>query len=260
MSRQVTIKPLPLGSALLLVGVPAVVASVTIRYLVPLLVDRFDVPFLVGYMVWWIKFMALFFVMSLVAYWLEGNALSWTAFVERYRLQKPQGKIWLWIVGFLVLHLVIALGGGMLVGTWASSVPLFAVPDAFPPELRPGGTAALVPGELMGMPLKGQWWIAGLYFLGWALNILGEEFWFRGYLLPRQEQAHGRHAWLAHGLLWGLNHLWQAWTLPVLLPSAFLWAYVAQRTKSTWFTIIAHGVGNFIPLIPITLGILGMSI
>jgi membrane protease YdiL (CAAX protease family) len=257
MSRQATIKPLSFGTSLLLVGAPAVAAYVTIRHVVAPLVARNNCPFLIGYLAWWIKFMALFFVVSLVAYWLEGNELSWTAFVERYRLQRPHGRAWLWIAGFLVVHLVIAIGGGALVGRWASSAPFFAVPDAFPPELRPGGTAALVPGEFMGMPLKGQWWIAVLYFLGWVLNTLGEEFWFRGYLLPRQELAHGRYAWLAHGLLWSIHHLWQGWTLPILVPSAFLWAYVAQRTKSTWFTTVAHGVGNFIPLVVIVVGIIG---
>jgi len=203
--------------------------------------------------------MALFFVAALVAYRLEGNVLSWTAFVERYRLQKPHGRTWLWVAGFLVVHLAVVLVGVTLIGPWAASMPLFSQPAAFPPELRPSGAASLVPGEFMGMSLRGRWWIAVLYFLGWVLNILGEEFWFRGYLLPRQELAHGRHAWLVHGLLWSLHHLWQKWTLPVLLPSAFFWAYVAQRTRSTWFTLVAHGVGNVVPLVLIVVGIAGWS-
>ena len=257
MSRQATIKPLSFGMSLLLVGAPAVAAYVTIHYVVAPLVARNGCPFFLGYMVWWIRLMALFAAVALVAYWLEGNPLTWMAFIERYRLQKPSGRVWLWAVVFLVVHLVTAIVGSALIGPWVSSAPLFSLPEAFPPELRPTGTAALVPGEFMGMPLKGQWWIAGLYFVGWVLNVLGEEFWYRGYLLPRQELAHGRYAWLAHGLLWGVHHLWQKWTLPVLLPSAFLWAYVAQRTRSTWVTIIAHGVGNFIPLVLIVVGIVG---
>jgi membrane protease YdiL (CAAX protease family) len=59
-------------------------------------------------------------------------------------------------------------------------------------------------------------------------------------------------------LLWALQHLWQKWTLPVLLPSAFLWAYVPQHTRSTWVTLIAHGVGNFIPLIVIVIRVAGV--
>lgn len=46
----------------------------------------------------------------------------------------------------------------------------------------------------MGVRLKGQWWIAVIYFIGWGLNIFGEEFWFRGYMLPRQESQKPKEA------------------------------------------------------------------
>ena len=42
----------------------------------------------------------------------------------------------------------------------------------------------------MGMPLKGAWWLVVFYTIGWILNILGEELWYRGFMLPRQELAH----------------------------------------------------------------------
>ena len=71
MSRQVTIKPLSLGISLLLVGVPAVAAYVTIHFVVAPLVERSGEPFLVGYLIWWIGFMALYLIASLVAYRLE---------------------------------------------------------------------------------------------------------------------------------------------------------------------------------------------
>gem|GEM_PF-2187334 len=32
--------------------------------------------------------------------------------------------------------------------------------------------------------------------VGWLCNILGEEFWYLGFMLPRQELTHGRLAWL----------------------------------------------------------------
>jgi Type II CAAX prenyl endopeptidase Rce1-like len=34
------------------------------------------------------------------------------------------------------------------------------------------------------------------------LNILGEEFLWRGVVLPRQEVAFGRRAWVVNGILW----------------------------------------------------------
>ncbi|PYV50530.1 MAG: hypothetical protein DMG92_07410 [Acidobacteria bacterium] len=37
-------------------------------------------------------------------------------------------------------------------------------------------------------------------------NILGEELCWRGYVLPRQEAALGRPAWLSNGIMWCLFH------------------------------------------------------
>ena len=109
----------------------------------------------------------------------------------------------------------------------------------------------------MGVVLKGKWWIAVLYFVGWVFNIFGEEFFFRGYLLPRQEAAYGKRAWLVHGLTWTVHHLWQSWTLVILFPYAFLWSFLIQRGKNTWIPILVHGAGNLIPLIVILTGVIG---
>jgi membrane protease YdiL (CAAX protease family) len=238
------------------VGLPSVAAYATIHHVVSPLVARKGIPFFTGYMIWWPGFMALYLAAALTAYHLEGNAWHWPAFVERFRLQKPTVRVWLWAIGFLIVQSTIASVGLTLAAARVQSLPLFRLPDAFPPELRPGGINTSIPSELMGMPLRGRWWIAVLYLLGWALNIAGEELWFRGYLFPRQELAHGRYTWLVHGLCWGLNHLWQLWTLPVILPASLLWGLVVQKAKNTWVTVFVHGLANLLPLIPIVGGII----
>ncbi len=183
--------------------------------------------------------------------------ISLKAFASRYRLRTMDRTDWLWTAGLLAVHIAFMLGGTSLIADWASSVPAFAVPECFPPELRPTVTQELVPGVFMGMPLKGKWWIVAAYFIGWVINILGEEFWWRGYMLPRQELAHGRYTWLVHGVLWAAHHLFQKWTLPILLPNALVYAYVSQTRKNTWIPTIVHGIGNFIPLVVITIGVAG---
>jgi membrane protease YdiL (CAAX protease family) len=51
------------------------------------------------------------------------------------------------------------------------------------------------PKDFMGMPLRGAWWILIYYaVLILVCNIGGEELWWRGYVLPRQELAFGRAA------------------------------------------------------------------
>jgi membrane protease YdiL (CAAX protease family) len=73
------------------------------------------------------------------------------------------------------------------------------------------------------------------------VGVLGEEIIWRGYLLPRMEQTHGRAAWLINGLLWnGLCHLYTLYNLCTDLPFMLLIPFLAQRTQSTWTAVILH--------------------
>ncbi len=96
-----------------------------------------------------------------------------------------------------------------------------------------------------------------VYLIGWVLNVLGEELWHRGFMLPRQELVHPRLAWLVNGLsFWILHFVWK-WNLIAMLPGTLILSYVSQRQKTTWVGLIAHGALNFAPLIAITAGVLG---
>jgi len=90
------------------------------------------------------------------------------------------------------------------------------------------------------------------------LNIFGEELWWRGYILPRQEKVHGRWTWAIHGLLWLLWHVaflpWQAFAL---LPICLFIPYVAQRRQNTWPAVIIH-LQNGIVLLLILAMVLGI--
>jgi membrane protease YdiL (CAAX protease family) len=250
------IKPLNIWWSLILVLIPAGTAALLIHFVIPGIIRKHNIPFLYAYLPWWIGLMSLYFVGSLIAYRLEGNPLTLSHFANRFRLRKIQGRDWLWFAALLTTF-VIVMAGVALWGKELSSLPGLSMPTEFPAELNPSKPGGMVPGEFMGVSLKGQWWIAVVYFIGWVLNIFGEEFWFRGYILPRQEAAYGKWAWSVHGLIWALNHVWQVWTLVILLPYSFLWSFIIQRGKNTWIPIIIHGLGNLIPLILIIVGVIG---
>ena len=100
----------------------------------------------------------------------------------------------------------------------------------------------------MGIPLKGQWWIP-FYYLTVLLigNVAGEELWWRGYLLPRQELAEGSSIWVIHGVLWAAFHLFfqtTAWDLIRMFPTCCALAFVAQHKQNTWPGMIGHTFGN----------------
>jgi membrane protease YdiL (CAAX protease family) len=46
----------------------------------------------------------------------------------------------------------------------------------------------------------GRYWILLIWVPYWVLNIMGEEILWRGTMLPRQELAFGKWAWLFHGI------------------------------------------------------------
>jgi len=250
------IKPLNIWQSLILVLIPGGTAALIIHFLIPPFVEKTDTPFLYAYLPWWIFFMLVYFIASFVAYKLEGNVFTLSKFAHRYRLHPIRGREWFWFFALLITF-AIALAGLGIWGDELSSLPALSMPTAFPAELDPSNPDGRVPGEFMGVTLKGRWWIAVVYFLGWVLNIFGEEFWFRGFMLPRQEVAYGKWAWGLHGLVWTINHLFQVWTLVILFPYAFLWSYIIQRGKNTWIPIIAHGAANLIPLIVIIIGVIG---
>ncbi len=104
---------------------------------------------------------------------------------------------------------------------------------------------------------EGRYWLLAVWLPYWILNIMGEEILWRGVMLPRQEIAHGRHAWLIHGLGWGLFHISFGWQLMItLIPIIFIQSYVVQKTKNSWTGVIIHGGINGPSFIAISLGLI----
>jgi membrane protease YdiL (CAAX protease family) len=134
-----------------------------------------------------------------------------------------------------------------------AAIPAIAPPSFFTPWQTPGvPISASIFSDFIGSPLKGNWGVAILLFVQLFFNIFGEELWWRGYILPRQEKEHGRVAWLVNGLLWLLWHVaFYPWQIFALLPICLALPYIAQRQQNTWVAIIIHlqnGIFQFIIL------------
>ncbi len=252
MTNRKGIKPLGLGKTILYTIIPALILYLTHYFLIPIYIERSGSPYLSGYLIGYVLTMAFFFVTSLIAFLYEGNHLSWVALKIRFRLAMLNRGDWIWAIGLILFGLATYFGLGFT-GEWVKSVNFIAPREAWPPEFGPGGVQYLTPGEFMGLQLKGKWWLVLMYIIGWFFNIVGEEFWFRGYILPRQELGFGRIAWLVNGLMFTFNHLWQPWILIAILPSSLLLAYVVQIRRNTWISILQHGIMN-IGLVFVLLG------
>ena len=259
MDRRDNIRPMGILPTIVYCAVPAAILYVSHYILVPMFIQRTGQPYLVGYLIAWFSTMVFFFIAALAAYRLEGNPIRLTTFTERYRLRRMSRKDWIWTLGIFGF-VVISYFGLAFTAKWLSQWSFFAPHPIFPPEFGPEGAAARDPGIFMGTTITGLGWIAVVYLFGWLFNILGEELWFRGYILPKQEKAFGKHTWIANGLMFTLNHIWQPWNLLLILPGALFGAFVVQRRKNTWILIISHGLANAILLVLIILNAFGLAL
>ena len=252
-------RPLGMVGSIVLFIIPATILYCTHFFFVPAFVNATGKPYLVGYLIGWSSTMAFFLVAALVGYRLEDNPTRWKSLASRFRLERMTGKDWLWTLGLFLISMALYFGLGFT-SNWLAQIPILAPHPLVPPDFGPGATSARVPGILMGMPLAGKWWVAPVFFFGWLLNVFGEEFWFRGYVLPRQELAMGSRAWIANGLMFGFNHIWQPWNLLLILPGALVGAYVVQRRRNTWILIVMHGVMNLMLVVLVMLNVAGVAV
>jgi membrane protease YdiL (CAAX protease family) len=157
---------------------------------------------------------------TVVALRLEGWPLRWSVMRERLRLGPIRPNEWKWTLLFLFLYVLL----GYVLNILAQLV--YQGLGFWPPD-------ADVP--LTNVPFL----LVVLVF-----NVVSEELWWRGYILPRQELEHGKNAWVVNGLLWPFFHLFKWWAIPFLLLKHWMIPFIAQRTKNTTPALIIHFVSN----------------
>ena len=203
------------------------------------------------------------FVLSMIIVYREGGDLRWSTIRRRLWLNKPRdprtgdprGLLWLWVVPLLVLVALLDVGlGSTLDGFWVSLFPFFAEPPSF-------ALGSILESPAIQAQLVGAWGFLGLYIVNAVFNtFLGEEFLFRGVLLPKMEGVFGKWDWVANGVLMGIYHLHQPWgILTSVIGSVFLLSLPSKRFRCTWMAIITHS-GQSVFFIFLILGIvLGLA-
>jgi membrane protease YdiL (CAAX protease family) len=249
---MIKVKPSSLKESVSLFFTTSLIIYIGLYFITPQLLKS-GTPFLALYFILFHGPLVLMFPLTFILYKNEGNQFNWRSIKERLRFTRPDRKSVIWALGLLLWGL-LCYAALWQIGNSLAAIPFFAPPDFFPPELNPNKQMAS--GLFMGYPLKGNWWILGVYLFAWITNVLGEEFLWRGYLLPRQELAYGKKTWLIHGSMWTLWHFFWKWNLLWIFPWSLGLAYAVQKTKNTWVSIFAHGVMNFIPIIMIIQGII----
>jgi membrane protease YdiL (CAAX protease family) len=134
-----------------------------------------------------------------------------------------------------LLVLVVLITMLPLADFWESVFPFLGEPDKY-------SFQALMDSDQRKESLEGAWQVLALFVvLGVFNTILGEELLFRGILLPKMRGTFGKHDWVANGVLFGIYHLHQPWSiLGSTLEGIFGEAGPSRRYRSAWFGIIVH--------------------
>jgi membrane protease YdiL (CAAX protease family) len=184
------------------------------------------------------------FLLVLVIIYREAGDLRLTTIKERLWLNAPRSnkndkgrrKLWLLIIPLLLLTAIYELGiSGIIRDFWTSIIPSFTEPSGFAFDSifdTPEGRAQMV----------GNWGVLLLFVVNAVFNtVIGEELLFRGVLLPRMNGLFGKWDWVANGILFGLYHLHQPWSiLSSAVSGCLFFALPTKRFYSSWLGIIAH--------------------
>ena len=201
-----------------------------------------------------------FALAMIILYFEEGN-IRLSTISRRFWLNHPvsartgetKKSLWWWIVPLIVLVAFVEIGfKPTLVNLWTTIYPLFAEPKGYDMA------------ELFSLKLSAQavgvWGLLGLFFVNALFNtVLGEEFLFRGVLLPKMEGVFGKWDWVANGVIFGFYHLHQPWSIPSSILTGLIYAFSAKRFRSNWFSIILHS-GQSVFMLSLILGlVLGLA-
>ncbi len=212
--RQIPLKPMPLWQTALSFGIPAVLIALGFLVALPLLKQTGLQP-MYAYTIVQAVCIGGLLPATLIAMRLEGRPLNWPTMRARLRLKPIVGESWNWVtIGILVFI------GSYYAGLWVVNALVKQAGLRFPDTGFP-----LDAGSAINRAL----WIVNL-----VIGIAAEELWWRGYVLPRQELAHGQRTWLLHGILWALTHVGTSgWLVIGLIIPCCAVAFIAQGLKNT---------------------------
>ncbi|HEY4718469.1 MAG TPA: CPBP family intramembrane glutamic endopeptidase [Anaerolineales bacterium] len=201
------------------------------------------------------------FVLAMIILYREEGNIRLSTMSRRFWLNHPvsaktgetKKALWWWIIPLILLVASLEMGlRSVLVNMWTTIFPFFAEPKGYDASV------------LFSPELRAQWvgawnWLGLTFALAVFNTFLGEEFIFRGVLLPKMEGVFGRWDWVANGVLFSFYHLHQPWGILATLPADLIFAYSGKRFHSNWFPIILHS-GQSVFFLVLILGlVLGLA-
>jgi len=245
LTEQACLKPLRLWGSFLFFGIPAVVFFIATHMGIPYLISITGLQSISGWFIVGVFVFVPLLITALIAYRLEGGTWSFAQFKYRFRLRAMNNKDWLWtILSFFTVF--ILTGVIMCVSEWLYH---------FTGKI---GSINTSPSFFQYHGIENsQYWILLAWLPMFVFNIFGEELLWRGYILPRQELAFKKYAWLVNFVCWLMFHICFGFgMLIMLLPILMIVPYVVQKRGNTWIGILIHGIVSGLGFISISLNLI----
>lgn len=208
----------------------------------PAIISYFNIPASVPpFLVFWplmILGLVWQFILSLIIIYNETGSLKWETMKKRMWYTRPRDpktgeertRLYLWAIPFIALGLAL-----MVIPLPDFLGSMFPIVNSLPHYNM---------GQLMNSDFQGVWLLVVLTLITIPFNyFLGEEFLFRGILLPKMNGVFGKWDWFFNGVFFGLYHLHKPQgILSQVLFSGFLLSYPSKRFRSNWMAVIIHGI------------------
>jgi uncharacterized protein len=201
------------------------------------------------------------FVLSMIILYHEERNIHLGTIGRRFRLYHPvspktgetKKALWWWIIPLTILVALIDLAlRPVIIRLTGATLPFLTQPKGY-------DMSTMFTPELFARWV-GAWGSFGLFFVFSIFNsALGEEFLFRGVLLPKMNGVFGKWDWVANGVLFGFYHLHQPWAILASVLTGWVYAFSAKRFHTTWFSIILHSGQNIYMLFLILGLVLGLA-
>lgn len=242
-----SVKPMSFRGSVVFFGIPSLIMAFSYYIFMPFL-QSLGISHYNAFFVAHIIPMSMFIVATFVLLEREG-VHTFSEFISRTRFNNFKLRYFVYGIGvFFALN--FAYGPFDAIATVLIESNIITIPDFVPLfgdpriEITPGFLLSIV-----GEQLAGNWGIILIFLMSLFFNIVGEELFWRGYVLPRQEVRFGKHTWIVHGLMWTFFHSFKYWDLLGLLPVCLIISYVAQRKQNNWISFIAHLLFNGILIV-----------
>ncbi|ABP52655.1 CPBP family intramembrane glutamic endopeptidase [Salinispora tropica] len=189
------------------------------------------------------------FVLAMLILRREEGSVGLSAMARRLWLQVPRDPVsgrprkrLLWLLAPLGIAFVLNM---LYVAPVIQNLQQHLLPGPAPLPFQKAET--LFSAEVASQ-MEGAWWFFALFLTLSVFNVfLGEEFIFRGILLPRMQGVFGSADWLANGVLFGLYHVHQPWTAGgIMLTSGLIMSLPVRRYRSMWLSVIPHSIQTVI--------------